>query len=1423
MRKLLGMLALTCCIFYTHAQTIVRAEYFIDTDLGIGQNTDIPITTGETVDVEFDLPLVGIAAGYHTLHVRVQDATGKWSIYAHSTFLKLPDALPESKVSVAEYFFDTDPGFGNATAIPISTAGQEVVLTFDADVSGLSDGVHVLNIRTRDSNGLWSITNISLVQVIPHPDDFKIARFDYHFEGDGGFVSSTFSQVVDPAAFVAEVDYDAVASELTYGTDYTLVVEAVNADGKRGLRETVPFTFTQTEALSVSTQKQDESCPGQADGTITVTATGGNGDIQYSLDGTSYQDENVFENLTAGEYTVYVKPASGDVVTENVTLVSTFVLPATPVITESTNTENQVVFTSSVATNVEWLLDGAPLLGASGASIIPELSGVYQASVTNVNGCTSLSEGVMFDGILAAERFSFNQRVLGADREDFDSYGFSVTNYGKYAAAGAPFEDHDANGNGPLAISGSVYILEQDENGNWNQVQKLVADDRAAGNFFGYSVAMYGDLLAIGAPGFDVYFNVQGGSRTGAVYLFKRDGDGIWRQVDKLRVSDEGQDDGFGTQIALIKDRLLVGAPYEDHDEVGENPLSNAGSAYVFDIDAQGKATEKQKLVSPVRAISDNYGLSVALSDGYLMVGAPYDDQDELESNALGNSGAAYFYERDGQGNWAVAQKIVASDREVQAIFGYSMAIEGKKAVISAPLNNTDAQGENGLSDSGAAYTFELDGTGNWVEKQKLVATERRAGARFGFDVSLSSRNMMLTTYESQFAYFFRESNGTWDQLKEVAVTLNSTTARFGISGSMDREYAFAGALSENTEKDGSVIIQSGAVYVFGPCTFSAPTVDQATLADVEASCSVASLTAPTASSNCGGVVTGVPDVSFPITASGETIITWTFDDGRGNVASQQQKVTISDDTAPVPQESTLGTVVADCSVESIEAPKATDDCTGIVTGVADITFPITESVTIEWVYTDDAGNKTTQTQQVLIEDLTPPAADLAMLADITAECSVTALTAPKATDICSGDVTGVTSVQLPISETTVVTWTYTDINGNSSTQQQNVIINDTAAPVANAASLSEVVTECEVAALAAPAATDNCSGQVTGTTSVSFPITESMTVVWTYEDASGNTSLQEQSVVINDASPPVPDMASLPEVLAECTVSELVIPTATDNCLGQVTATAGTSLPLTESTVVTWSFTDNSGNTTTQTQQVTINDVSAPVPDLTSLPDISSECSIDILVAPAATDNCDGAVTGTTDVSLPVTATTDVTWTFTDASGNSSTQLQRVIVNALDTEVTLEGITLTARQTGVTYQWLDCNNGNTPIPGAVGRTFTASQDGSYAVQLTSGDCVEVSDCVEVLVTNLDDPAGSLPVTVYPNPAADQLKIDLSAFGTSSPTLRLSGMDGTELLKLRDIRQRIITLDVSGLAEGTYLVHVFSGTVSVVKKVMIKK
>ena len=171
------------------------------------------------------------------------------------------------------------------------------------------------------------------------------------------------------------------------------------------------------------------------------------------------------------------------------------------------------------------------------------------------------------------------------------------------------------------------------------------------------------------------------------------------------------------------------------------------------------------------------------------------------------------------------------------------------------------------------------------------------------------------------------------------------------------------------------------------------------------------------------------------------------------------------------------------------------------------------------WTFDDGKGNTTTQTQNIIIDDTTGPVADASSLADVTAQCSAAAPTAPTATDNCSGTVTGTTTTSFPVTTqgTTVVTWTYTDAEGNTTTQEQNIVIDDTTAPVADASSLADVTAQCSAAAPTAPTATDNCAGTITGTTTTSFPITTQGTTVvtWTFDDGNGNTTKQTQNIVI--------------------------------------------------------------------------------------------------------------------------------------------------------------------------------------------------------------------------------------------------------------------------------------------------------------------
>ena len=233
-----------------------------------------------------------------------------------------------------------------------------------------------------------------------------------------------------------------------------------------------------------------------------------------------------------------------------------------------------------------------------------------------------------------------------------------------------------------------------------------------------------------------------------------------------------------------------------------------------------------------------------------------------------------------------------------------------------------------------------------------------------------------------------------------------------------------------------------------------APEPENTTLPDITAQCSVAlnDITQPFAF-DCAGPTIGTTSAEFPITESGTTVITWTFDDGRGNISYQNQNIIIDDTQAPLPVLAVLPDITAQCIVnsEDIILPEAIDNCSSVIVSTS-IQFPIdTQGTTvITWVYEDASGNTSSQTQNIIIDDTQAPIPALAVLPDITAQCIVNSedITLPEAIDNCSSVIVN-TSAQFPIDTqgTTVITWIYEDASGNTSSQTQNIVINDTEPP----------------------------------------------------------------------------------------------------------------------------------------------------------------------------------------------------------------------------------------------------------------------------------------------------------------------------------------------------------------------------------------
>lgn len=385
-----------------------------------------------------------------------------------------------------------------------------------------------------------------------------------------------------------------------------------------------------------------------------------------------------------------------------------------------------------------------------------------------------------------------------------DAFGSSVALVGNVALIGVPLDDVGGN-----IDQGSVYVFVR--NGTtWSQQTKLTAIDGAAGDKFGFSVALSGDTALVGAP----YGDVSSNSDQGAAYVFVRSGT-TWSQQAKLTATDGAAIDQFGFSVALSGDTALIGANLAD----GAN--QNQGAAYV--IVRSGTAWSQQtKLTVTNGGFGDQFGASVALSGETALVGAPNGD---VATN--GNEGTAYVFIREGGTIWSLQQTLTADSPASNDKFGASVALDTDTALVGAP---SDDVGSN--PDQGSVYVFVRSGA-TWIRQSTLTASDPAASAQFGNSVSLSGDTALVgeahNTAPGGSAYVFVRSTGGWSESKKLiaddgkagdlfgsAVAISDTTAligapqaKVGIYQAQGSAYFFV--LGTDWSEQAEVIVGDGA------------------------------------------------------------------------------------------------------------------------------------------------------------------------------------------------------------------------------------------------------------------------------------------------------------------------------------------------------------------------------------------------------------------------------------------------------------------------------------------------------------------------------------------------------------------------------------------------------------------------------------
>jgi len=349
--------------------------------------------------------------------------------------------------------------------------------------------------------------------------------------------------------------------------------------------------------------------------------------------------------------------------------------------------------------------------------------------------------------------------------------------------------------------SGSAYIFKR-EGAAWLLKQKLLASDGAADDLFGYSVSISGDYVIIGASADD-----DRGSDSGSAYIFKRTLKYIppggfvwvWEEQAKLLASDGAANDLFGYSVSISDDYVIVGAPYDNDNG------SDSGSAYIFKRDGT-IWTQQQNLTASDGAALDYFGCSVSISGDYAIVGAHQDDDKGTDS------GSAYIFKRDGT-SWLQQPKLLASDGAAGDYFGRSVSINGDYAIVGA--YGDDDRGDA----SGSAYIVKRVGIA-WVLQPKLLAADGDDGNYFGHSVSISGDYAIVGAYgdddrgsDSGSAYIFKRDGAAWLQQPKLLAADGAANDFFGYSVSISSDYAIVGAFADDDKGD-----VSGSAYVFMKC-----------------------------------------------------------------------------------------------------------------------------------------------------------------------------------------------------------------------------------------------------------------------------------------------------------------------------------------------------------------------------------------------------------------------------------------------------------------------------------------------------------------------------------------------------------------------------------------------------------------------------
>jgi hypothetical protein len=270
----------------------------------------------------------------------------------------------------------------------------------------------------------------------------------------------------------------------------------------------------------------------------------------------------------------------------------------------------------------------------------------------------------------------------------------------------------------------------------------------------------------------------------GAVYIYSTQGE---VSLDSyIKASNTGALDLFGYSIALSGNTLAVGAPGEGSSATGvngnqtDNSATKSGAVYIFTYDSNSGWSQQAYIKASNTDAGDQFGSSVSLSGDTLIVGAIGEDgsSEDLADNLKLQSGAAYVFTRDELSTWSQQAYLKPFSFDVELLagafaggFGLDVFITGDTAIISEPISKTGGSGgifraDEAIDDdltvlekfkSGAAYIFTRDNANQWIKQYYLKAPNIDSGDVFSINLSSYGNNIALSASGEDSSAVFNE------------------------------------------------------------------------------------------------------------------------------------------------------------------------------------------------------------------------------------------------------------------------------------------------------------------------------------------------------------------------------------------------------------------------------------------------------------------------------------------------------------------------------------------------------------------------------------------------------------------------------------------------------------------------------------------